>query len=31
VPRAAILKAVELNGQWQQLWFPEEQELKAAA
>jgi hypothetical protein len=27
----AILKVVELNGQWQQLWFPEEQELKLAA
>jgi hypothetical protein len=27
----AILKVVELNGQWQQLWFPEEQELKTAA
>lgn len=27
----AILKVVELNGQWQQLWSPEEQELKAAA
>ena len=27
----AILKVVELNGQWQQLWFPEEHQLKAAA
>jgi hypothetical protein len=27
----AILKVVELNGQWQQLWFPEEQKLKIAA
>lgn len=27
----AILKVVELNGQWQQLWFPEKQGLKAVA
>jgi hypothetical protein len=27
----AILKVVELNGQWQQLWFPRQQPLKAAA
>ena len=27
----AILKVVELNGQWQQLWFPQQQPLKAAA
>lgn len=27
----AILKVVELNGQWQHLWFPKEHELKAAA
>ncbi len=27
----AILKVVELNGQWQQLWFPKEQKLKTAA
>lgn len=27
----AILKVVELNGQWRQLWFPEKQEFKTAA
>jgi hypothetical protein len=27
----AILKVVELNDQWQQLWFPDPQKLKAAA
>lgn len=27
----AILKVVELNGQWQSLWFPDEQPLRAAA
>ncbi len=27
----AILKVVELNGQWQSLWFPDEQPLQAAA
>jgi hypothetical protein len=27
----AILKVVELNGQWQSLWFPDEQDYQAAA
>lgn len=27
----AVLKVVELNGRWRQLWFPEEPETRAAA
>lgn len=27
----AVLKVVELNGRWQQLWFPEEMDSRAAA